>query len=195
MNTTNNENAYKTEEGDRRLFMIKCTNERLTDEFYNQYVKDSQDEDNLINIFYYFKNRKILYTKNEAPMTEYKKELIQATQPAYFQHIYKKPYLYAGKTLGSSTILEMVNEYAKKKFITTNYSIKKFGGDYTAKFGEYKIKSSTIKYKFPELIQLKKKLYELDKNYYKLINNFTDEEEPNFTDEYEADDDNDLSKF
>ena len=46
-------------------------------------------------------------------MTEYKKELINSTQPAYFQHIYKKPYLYAGKKLKSTSMFEMVNEYAK----------------------------------------------------------------------------------
>lgn len=186
--TTNNEHCFKMEEGDRRYFLIKCTNERLPDSFYIEYMKDLENNELMTQLFYFLKTRKIEYTQNKAPITEYKKELINEQQPAYIQYIYKKPEHYAGKLLYSTKIFEMANEYGKKTYLSTNYTVTRFGIDFKKSFGIYSTRTNGgIKYDFPELIELKKKLYELNPKYYKYINNFEDNEEPDFTEDEEID--------
>jgi len=111
----------------------------------------------LKQLFKYFKNRVIGYTLNKAPMTEYKKELITEIKPAYIQMLYKKPSWFAEKKLTSTKLFELSNEYAKKNYLTCNFSITKCGSDLRDLLGDYRTKSSNIYYKFPT----KKKIAEV----------------------------------
>ena len=55
--TTNNEHCFKIEEEDRRYLMIRCTNERKTDDFYTEFYKELDDEYKIKQLFKFFKNR------------------------------------------------------------------------------------------------------------------------------------------
>ena len=98
--------------------MIRCTNERKTDEFYNEFYKELDNEYTIKQLFKFFKNRKVLYKLNKAPMTEYKQELITEQKPAYIQMLYKKPSLFSSTKISSTKLFEMSQEYAKKNFLS-----------------------------------------------------------------------------
>ena len=162
--------------------MIKCSNVRLSKEFFNSYYDEINNDEELYKIFHFFKNRKIGYTENEAPMTDYKKQLIDEQRPAYIQYLFKKPNHFSDKKLSSTQIFDMAKIYASKNYLSSNFTITEFGKNFKQLMGSYVKKSNGIMlYKFPCLIELKKKLYELDSKYYKYINNFEDDEEPDFT--------------
>jgi hypothetical protein len=189
--TTNNEHCFKIEEEDRRYLMIRCTNERKTDEFYTEFYKELKDEIKMKQLFKYFKNRNVLYTLNKAPMTEYKKELIVEQKPAYIQMLYKKPTWFADRKLTSTKLYESSKDYAKKNFLTTNYTTTKCGSDLRAVLEKYRTKSSSIYYTFPDIKELRRFLYEKDPTYYRYINGFEQDDEVDFGVENDNDD-NDL---
>ena len=178
--TTNNEHCFKIEEEDRRYLMIRCTNERKSDEFYTEFYKELDDEFKMKQLFKYFKNRKVQYTLNKAPMTEYKKELIIEQKPSYIQMFYKKPSWFADKKFTSTKLFDCSKEYAKKNFLTSNYTTTKCGSDIRAVFEKYRTKNSSIIYTFPEIKEFRKFLYEKDPTYYRYINGFEEDDDVNF---------------
>ena len=192
--TTNNEHCFKIEEEDRRYLMIRCTNERKTDEFYTEFYKELDDEYKIKQLFKFFKNRKVLYTLNKAPMTEYKKELIIEQKPAYIQMLYKKPAWFADRKLTSTKLFESSKEYAKKNFLTTNYTTTKCGSDLRTLLEMYRSKSSSIYYTFPDIKELRRFLYEKDPTYYRYINGFEQDDLVDFDIENDNDD-NDLDSM
>lgn len=185
--TTNNEHCFQIDEDDRRFFMIKCTDERKTDKFFNDYYDEIKNELKLKQLFKYLKNRKIEYELNKAPITNYKMELMIEHKPAYIQMLYKKPHMFKERNITSTKLLELSQEYAKKNFLTSNYTITKFGKDIKPFINIFrkKVNGNEI-YKFPsDTIELKKHLFNLDQKYYRYVNGFEDNEEVNF----EEDDD------
>ena len=185
--TTNNEHCFQMDEDDRRFFMIKCTDERKTDDFFNDYYDEIKDELKLKQLFKFFKNRKIIYELNKAPITNYKIELMIECKPAYIQMLYKKPHMFKERNITSTKLLELSQEYAKKNYLTSNYTITKFGKDIKPFINIFrkKVNGNEI-YKFPpETIEFKKHLYNMDQKYYRYINGFEENEEVNF----EEDDD------
>ena len=73
-------------------------------------------------------------------------------------------------------------EYAKKNYLSSNYSITTFEKEIGDLIGDYKTKShGVMKYVFPSLIKLRMHLYESNKEYYRHINNLGDNIEPDFT--------------
>ena len=160
--------------------MIRCTNERKSDEFYTEFYKELDDEFKMKQFFKYFKNRKVQYTLNKAPMTEYKKELIIEQKPSYIQMFYKKPSWFADKKFTSTKLFDCSKEYAKKNFLTSNYTTTKCGSDIRAVFEKYRTKNSSIIYTFPEIKEFRKFLYEKDPTYYRYINGFEEDDDVNF---------------
>ena len=192
--TTNNEHCFKIEEEDRRYLMIRCTNERKTDEFYNEFYKELDNEYTIKQLFKFFKNRKVLYKLNKAPMTEYKQELIIEQKPSYIQMLYKKPAWFADRKLTSTKLFESSKEYAKKNFLTTNYTTTKCGSDLRTLLEMYRSKSSSIYYTFPDIKELRRFLYEKDPTYYRYINGFEQDDLVDFDIENDNDD-NDLDSM
>ena len=186
--TTNNEHCFKIEEEDRRYLMIRCTNERKTDEFYNEFYKELDNEYTIKQLFKFFKNRKVLYKLNKAPMTEYKQELIIEQKPSYIQMLYKKPAWFADRKLTSTKLFESSKEYAKKNFLTTNYTTTKCGSDLRTLLEMYRSKSSSIYYTFPDIKELRRFLYEKDPTYYRYINGFEQDDLVDFDIENDNDD-------
>ena len=174
--TTNNEHCFKIDEEDRRYLMIRCTNERKTDDFYKEFYEELDDEYKMKQLFKYFKNRVINYTLNKAPMTDYKQELITEQKPAYIQMLYKKPSLFADTKLTSTKLFEMSQEYAKKNYLTCNYTIKRFGLDIKQVIGNYKSTSGYVYYTFPSKKELQMHLYEHDKLYYRNVQGFGEDD-------------------
>ena len=176
--TTNNEHCFKIEQDDRRYFMLRCPDKKLSDEFYKELYEEMENEKILKSVFNYFKNKEILYKKNSAPETEYKKKLIYEQVPSYINMIYTNVDRYAENKYPSNKLYEESREYAKKKYLSSNYTNQSFSKDMKKILGEYYVKSNGISYyNFPEEIILKKKLYKIDPIYYRYINNFEDNEE------------------
>jgi hypothetical protein len=176
--STNNEHCFKIENGDRRYFMIKCPDYKLTDEFFIELYQEMKDEEIIKQIFHYFKTRDILYKKNTAPETEYKIQLIYEQLPSYINMIYTNVDLYSSQKISTNSIYESSKEYGKKKYLSTNYTSQTFSKDFKNMFNEYYIKSNGISYyNFPNQKILQNKLYELNPKYYRYINNFDENEE------------------
>ena len=165
--TTNNEHCFKIDEEDRRYLMIKCTNERKTDDFYKEFYQELDNEYKMKQLFKYFKNRIVNYTLNKAPMTAYKQELITEQRPAYIQMLYKKPSLFSNTKISSTKLFEMSQEYAKKNYLTCNYTTTRFGLDIKLVIGKYKTVSNSVYFTFPSKNELQKHLYNHDQSYYR----------------------------
>lgn len=188
--TTNNEHCFKIEAEDRRYLLIRCTDQRKSDDFYSEFYQELDDELMMKQLFKYFKNRKIEYTLNKAPMTDYKQELIIEQYPAYIQMLYRKPAWFAEKKLTSSRLFDCSQDYAKKKFLTSNYTMTRCGLDLGEILSEYKTKSSCIYFKFPDVHEFKRYLYKKNPSYYKYINGFSENEDVDF--DKEDEDDNEI---
>ena len=185
--TTNNEHCFKIDEKDRRYYMIKCTEERKNDAFFNQYYEDVKDDYKIKQLFKFFKNRTIKYTKHEAPNTEYKTEMMIEQKPSYIQMIYNKSQWFGDKKLNTTKLYDLSVEYAKKKYLSTNYSQQRFAKDIQDIIGDFKKKSHGVMvFVFPPALELKKYLFEKDEQYYRYINGFDATEDINFN--YEGDD-------
>ena len=174
--TTNNEHCFKIDEEDRRYLMIRCTNERKSDEFYKEFYQELDNEYKMKQLFKYFKNRIINYTLNKAPMTEYKQELITEQKPAYIQMLYKKPSLFSSTKISSTKLFEMSQEYAKKNYLTCNYTTTRFGLDIKQVIGKYKTVSNSVYFTFPSKKELQKHLYDHDQSYYRYMQGFNEED-------------------
>lgn len=146
--------------------------------FYNELYEEMENELILKKIFNYLKTREIIYKKNTAPETEYKKNLMYEQVPSYKEMLYTNAHLYSNIKISTNELYENSIEYAKKKYKSTNYTSMSFSKEIKTILGDYYIKSHGISYyRLPEEIILKKRLYNLDQKYYRYINNFDDNEE------------------
>jgi hypothetical protein len=182
--TTNNEVCFKLDDQDRRFFMVKCPNVPLKSEVYKNFYSYINDESNMKELFNYFKNIDISDSgigTDRTPMTKYKAQIIYETKPAYIQMFYKDTELFSNRTVQSTELYKMSLEYAKKNYLTCNYSITAFGKDIGDLIGNYKKKShGIIKFIIPSTVELRKHLYNINKDYYRNINDLDNDEEPNF---------------
>jgi hypothetical protein len=202
--TTNNEGAFKIEQGDRRMFMIRCNNNLLSKEFFTQYYNDYNDDKIMTRLFNYLLNldiSKFNIGSDRVPETKFKRELEYESKPSYIQYLYKeceniynnnKVYGIEGVKLKSNKLYEDSKEYARKNKITSTYSIREFGL-YLNKLNLLKIKKMDCNYyDLLSLKEFKKLLYNCDKEYYRIVNNIEDDEEINFNEIIDENIDNDL---
>lgn len=176
--TTNNEHCFKIDVEDRRYLMIRCTNERKSDAFYKAFHEEIQDANKMKQLFKYFKTREIKYKLNKAPASEYKRELIVEQKPAYIQMLYNKTSLFANTTLSSTKLYELSKQYAKKTYLSSNYTVTKFGTDVKLIIGQfYKRTSGGRVYEFPNVEELSKALYDYDQDFYRYVKGFDKTEE------------------
>ena len=121
MFTTNNELAFKIEEGSRRMFMVECNSNRLSKEEFIEYYNEINDPLKIQQIFNYFLN----YEVNEfdigispVPNTNYKCRLEFEYVNTTKQYLYKQaPESYLEEISGLN-LYENVKEYAKKNFLS-----------------------------------------------------------------------------
>ena len=70
-------------------------------------------------------------------MTAYKKQLAYENTPVYTEMFYKEPGLYAGQCISSTNLLDMAKGYAKKNYLTSNFTMTMFGTQTKALFTDY----------------------------------------------------------
>lgn len=183
--TTNNRDAFKVEQGDRRLCLIECLEQKLSIELSTEYYKYIEDHEEMNKLFNYFKNHNIVYDigKQEPPMTQMKKELEFDTKPAYIQMLYKQTNEIIDNRFTSQRLYEKSQSFATTNYLNHSYSITEFGtkiGDILKQFkkrtGSGHIYDINI-----SLTAFNKILFEYDKDYYRYIHNLDENDTPTFT--------------
>ena len=174
MFTTNNENAFKIEQNDRRMFMVRCSDDLLDNQFFTNYYNEINNKNIMNRLFNYFKqykNDKWKIGVDRVPPTQYKKELEYESRPGYIQFIYKDISNISNRLWKSTDLFNASKEYCKKNYLSNNYTITEFGLNMN-KLNLEKIRKRDCYYYVIHNERLfRKHLYELDKNYYKVINN------------------------
>lgn len=185
--TTNNYDAFKIENGDRRLEMIHCFESKLSSDDSIAFYKELNDPHEMNKLFNFFMNIQLTFKIGiEAPpMTKYKQQLEYNNKPCFIQILYKEPFEIIGKSWSSSQLLKKSNEYAKSHYLSQYNDVNVFGKIIGELFKSYKKRSSTTYvYNFSkvDIKEFKQVLYEYDKNYFKYINHLDEDEAPNFND-------------
>lgn len=181
--TTNNENCFKIEEGDRRMLMVRCR------ESY-QYIisadcyEEMADKNILKQMFSYFyhyeqseesikKFGKFNVGSDRVIETQYKRDLLYENRPAYIQALFKEPELFINKKIKATELFEITQQFAKRKYLSSNYTSTEFGLAMNKYFNEsngIKKRGNTgILYYFPSKTDLLKILWDNDENYYRYV--------------------------
>jgi len=195
--TTNHENTIKIEEGCRRFLMVRCREEKQTELSVKSYA-EIEDPIKVGKLFAFFKNYKQsensikLYGKfvlgqGDVIETDYKKQMLFENRPAYIQMFYKASRELAGCLYSASALYEVVKEWGKKNYCSTNFTIQEFSKQSKKYIHIYKTRTNTcVKYKFPSKLEFLKNLYKVDEEYYRYINQIDDDFKPTFQPEPEV---------
>ena len=183
--TTNNKDAFKVEQGDRRLFFIECISEKLSKEQSTEYYKYIENQEEMNKLFNFFKNHQITYNIGiEAPPTSrMKNELQFETKPAYIQLLYKQPREIINNRFTSQRLYDKSKAFASTNFLNHSYSITEFGTEMSKILKQFKKRTGTgyiyeVNVSFNEFSKI---LFEYDSDYYRYINNIEEEIIPTFT--------------
>jgi hypothetical protein len=184
--TTNNYDAFKIENGDRRLEMIHCFENKLNADDSIGFYEEINNPNEMNKLFNYFKQVKITHKIGiEAPpMTQYKQNLEYNNKPCFIQMIYKEPNEIIGQSLSSTQLLKQANDYAKSHYLQQYNDIITFGKIIGEIFKAYKKRSSTTyvyNFKDVDIKQFRKVLYDYDNNYFKYVNHLDFDETPSFS--------------
>jgi hypothetical protein len=178
--TTNNRDAFKIEKGDRRMFMVHCIEEKMTN--HDEYTSYINDKDEINKLFKYFKEYTITYKIGDTPPeTEYKKMLSLEDKPSYYKYIFLKSERLQGYKYKTNEIYTMIKEWAKINHFNSSFTINIFSMFMNKVFKDYKINPHNVSmYDFEKVDenQFNKILYEFDKDYYMYINDLS--EPPDF---------------
>ena len=95
---------------------------------------------------------------------------------------YKEPGLFSGQCISSTHLLDMAKDYAKKNYLSSNFTMTMFGTHTKALFTDYVKRNNGTKYDFRNLstTKFKEHLYKKDKDYYLYINNLESDYTPTF---------------
>jgi hypothetical protein len=183
--TTNNRDAFKVEQGDRRLFFVECINEKLNKDLSTEYYKYIENDDEINKLFNFFKNHTIINNIGvEAPPTSrMKNELEYETKPAYIQMLYKQPREIIDNRFTSQRLYEKSKTFATTNYLNHSYSITEFGTEMSKVLSKFKKRTGSgyvydVNVNFNELNKI---LFEYDNAYYRYINNIEENEIPTFT--------------
>ena len=183
--TTNNKDAFKVEQGDRRLYFIECINEKLSKELSTEYYKYIENETEMNKLFNFFKHHEITYNIGiEAPpASRMKNELQFETKQAYIQLLYKQPREIIDSRFTSQQLYEKSKTFASSNYLNHSYSITEFGTEMSKILKQFKKRTATgyvydINVNFNEFNKI---LFEYDSEYYRYINNIEDDIIPTFT--------------
>jgi hypothetical protein len=183
--TTNNYDAFYVEEGDRRLNLIKCLEQKFLQS--EEYYEEINNSNKMADLFNYFRTYKITYkigTSAELPTTTYKKNLQFNNKAGYIQALYKQPQIYKECKLTVNEFIKISNEYCKSNHIRTTTDSITIGKFLTHIFGDYKKRTTTgYIYNISKLTfnELNKILYDYDKEYYNYVNNLEEGDIPDFS--------------
>lgn len=183
--TTNNRDAFKVEQGDRRLFFVACIEEKLSREQSTEYYKYIENNENTAKLFNFFKNHKITYNIGiePPPMSKMKNELQYETKPAYIQMLYKNTNEIINNRFTSQRLFDKSKAFASLHYLNHSYSIQEFGQGMSKILNKYKKRTGTgYVYEINmNMNEFSKVLFEHDPKYYRFINNLDDDTTPTFT--------------
>jgi hypothetical protein len=183
--TTNNRDAFKVEQGDRRLFFVDCLNERLSMTDSTEYYKYIENPENINKLFNFFKNHKIIHNIGiePPPSSRMKNELQFESKPAYIQMLYKNPYEIIDDKYTAQRLYEKSKAFATTNYLNHSYSIREFGLEIGKIFKNFKKRTNIGNvYEFNiNINEFSKILFEYDPEYYRFINNLEDDIIPTFT--------------
>jgi len=183
--TTNNRDAFKVEQGDRRLFFVECINEKLNKELSTEYYKYIEDEDEMNKLFNFFKNHNITYNigTEAPPSSRMKNELEYETKQAYIQMLYKQPREIINCRFTSQRLYEKSKTFATSNYLNHSYSITEFGTEMSKILKQFKKRTGTgyIYEVDVNINEFSKILFEYDNDYYRFINNIECDAIPSFT--------------
>jgi hypothetical protein len=191
MFTTNNEHCFKTDETDRRLNFIRCVEERLSSDDSIAFYEEINDPIKVQQLFEFFKTYEQVDLENiprfrigqgqAAPVTQYKKELIFEDRKPFIAMLYKEPMTFIEQRISSTTLHKMAVEYARKNFMSPNFTITEMGTAMKKYLGAIKKRTKLgHMFDFPKKIPLMKILYEVDKPYYRYVFQLEEDDEPIF---------------
>jgi hypothetical protein len=183
--TTNNRDAFKVEQGDRRLFFVECLNEKLSKEQSTEYYSFIEDENEMNKLFNYFKNHTIIHNIGigSPPASRMKNELEYETKQAYVQMLYKQPREIINCRFTSQRLYEKSKAFATSNYLNHSYSITEFGTEMSKILKQFKKRTGTgyIYEVDVSLNEFSKILFEYDPDYYRFINNIESDIIPTFT--------------
>jgi hypothetical protein len=191
MFTTNNEHCFKTDETDRRLNFIRCVEERLSSDDSIAFYEEINDPIKVQQLFEFFKTYEQVDLENiprfrigqgqAAPVTQYKKELIFEDRKPFIAMLYKEPMTFIEQRISSTTLHKMAVEYARKNFMSPNFTITEMGTAMKKYLGAIKKRTKLgHMFDFPKKIPLMKILHEADEPYYRYVFQLEEDEEPSF---------------
>ena len=188
--TTNNRDAFKVEQGDRRLFFVECLNEKLSKEMSTEYYSYIEDENEMNKLFNFFKNHTIVHNIGigAPPASRMKNELEYETKQAYLQMLYKQPREIINCRFTSQRLYEKSKAFATCNYLNHSYSITEFGTEMSKVLKQFKKRTGTgYVYEVDvSLNEFSKILFEYDPDYYRFINNIESDVIPTFTGREEA---------
>ena len=192
--TTNNENCFKIEEGDRRMLMVRCRELyqfNISAECYEE-MADKDFLKQMFSFFYHYKQSeesvkrfgKFNIGSDRVIDTQYKRDLLYENKTAYIQALFKEPKLFANKKFLATELFEITQQFAKRKFLSSNYTMCDFGLGMSKYFNEvngYKKRGNKGEYYlFGSETELLKLLFEKDEAYYRYVYNLSNDFTPKF---------------
>lgn len=142
MFTTNNYNPVKIDNEDRRIDIIQCRETALDQEIYKQFYKEIEDKDIMINVFNFFKERKVEQKLREFK-SEHKKDLQNNYINSSVKYVYTKAeYLIEEGTITATDLFNKIKEYERSHNFTNCTSVK----DMSIKLNWLGLKKRTTKH-------------------------------------------------
>jgi len=184
MFTTNNQTAFKIEKDDRRMMMIRCIEIPKSTAYYTEYYNEINDPTEISKLYNFLKGYNCeKYSdigKGRVPQTEFKLELETENAPAYIRFIFSKVGKLAGMKYTTTGLKNIIDDYAKKNFLQTSYSMTKLGTELHRILQPYRTTSNgSVVYNFinKSSNEIRKHLVSIDEKYYRYINGFTSTEQ------------------
>lgn len=124
MFTTNNYNPVKIDDKDRRIDIIQCRETVLDQEIYNKFQEEIKNKDVMINVFNFFKERKVNRKLGEFK-SEHKRDLQNNYINSSVKYVYTKAeYLIEEGTITATDLFNKIKEYEKSHNFTNCTSVK-----------------------------------------------------------------------
>jgi len=184
--TTNNEHCFKSETGDRRLYMANCIEEKLPKKLSKELYAEISDPIKLKQLFQFFNSYQQEETSYEIgitapPQTEYKLSLQYEDTPAYIQMLYKCVGILCNSKIGSTELHQMAVDYAKKNHQSANFTMKRFGLVMNKYLGDIKRRTKTgYAFVFGTISDIRRTLFKADPDYYRYVYSLEQDETPTF---------------
>jgi hypothetical protein len=155
--TTNNENAFRITEEDRRYCMIECPTIKKELEYFNNLYPLIQNDTIIKQLFNYFLTKDIsVIDPRNIPLTDYKKRTQQHNLGYHIKMIIECPENFAMKEIQIGNIKAELNNYCKDHgYYRPNITDRRIMLDMSDKFGKYKRKCDGITtYQMPGIDEL-----------------------------------------